>query len=242
MGRTVSVGDWIDILEGPIRRVHVRIHRGISPMGRVAKAGWCAFLILFACSKKAELNSDLMAAVKTGNATVVNELLGRGADANAREETDLGRSALGIAAEEDYGEIVSLLIANGADVNAKSLDGLTALMYAAGEGNTGIVNLLLSSGAMINTVDNTGQTPLIKAAGDGHDIVVTALISRGADIHTRDGAGHTAVMKAMINGHTEMARLLQGKGARLTEDDRTIIMESARLNAQGEEIDDIDEK
>ena len=206
-------------------------------------AAWCgAVVLLLSCSKQSQLGRDLLAAVARGDAVAVSALLDRGGDADSREPSNPGRFALAIAAEEDHLEIAALLIARGAQVNARSNDGNTPLMYASGEGNRDMARLLLDRGADINAADNLGQTPLIKAAADGHDDVVALLLERGAGLDARDESGHTAVMKAMINGHMEMARLLQGKGARITREDRAAIDETARMSAQGEEIDDIDDK
>jgi len=47
----------------------------------------------------------------------------------------------------EYTDIVKLLIENGADVNVKDKDGMTALMYASEEGYTEIVSLLKNAGA-----------------------------------------------------------------------------------------------
>ena len=58
--------------------------------------------------------------------------------------------------EKDSAEIVSVLLANGADVNAKNKFG-TALMYAVLYRNAEIVQMLLDAGADINEKVN-GQT------------------------------------------------------------------------------------
>ena len=44
-------------------------------------------------------------------------------------------------------DVAKLLIENGADVNAKDNDGVTALMQASENGHTEIVSLLKSAGA-----------------------------------------------------------------------------------------------
>nr|HPG51782.1 ankyrin repeat domain-containing protein [Spirochaetota bacterium] len=133
-----------------------------------------------ACSVKSEISRQFVAAVAKGDTARVNGLIARGADVNAREDAGSGRTALIIAAEEDYADIASVLVSRGADVNARSGDGSTALMNAAGEGNLEIARLLLSKGASVDEADNTGQTALIKAAASGELEAVELLLGAGA--------------------------------------------------------------
>ena len=62
--------------------------------------------------------------------------------------------------------VVAALIAPGANVNAVSNNGLTALMDAARYGHLEIVAALIAAGANVNAADATGATtPLMLAAG-----------------------------------------------------------------------------
>lgn len=65
-------------------------------------------------------------------------LLAKGADV---------KRALIFAAWKGHTEIVVILLAKGADVNAKDKYGGTALMVAAAEGYTEIIRLLKQAGA-----------------------------------------------------------------------------------------------
>ena len=100
------------------------------------------------------LDSALTEAVKSNRASVVAELLSRGADANAiTAPPHDGSTPLIIAAREGYEVIARSLIAAGADVNGRqygTFEGLTPLMVAAGGGHTNIVQLLLSHHAYVN--------------------------------------------------------------------------------------------
>ena len=58
-----------------------------------------------------------------------------------------GYSPIIVAASEGYQEIVELLIANGADVNAKDDEGRSALSMAMTEGNDQMAELLKKHGA-----------------------------------------------------------------------------------------------
>jgi uncharacterized protein len=60
---------------------------------------------------------------------------------------EYGVPGTSLAAEGGDVEIVKLLIEKGADVNAKNVDGVTALMFAAGEGRLEAVKLLIEKGS-----------------------------------------------------------------------------------------------
>ena len=60
-------------------------------------------------------------------------------------------------------EIAELLIAKGADVNAKKDDGEIPLHYAAFVSHKEIVELLIAKGADVNAKDKDDETPLDEA-------------------------------------------------------------------------------
>jgi ankyrin repeat protein len=70
----------------------------------------------------------LHVAASKGDKTIVELLLTRGADIEAREDT--GRTPLHTAAFRGYHEIVELLLLKGAKVNAQTNDGKTPLDWA----------------------------------------------------------------------------------------------------------------
>ena len=72
------------------------------------------------------------------------------------------------AIDDDDVEAVNEAIEAGADVNARDVDGKTALMSAAEGGHTAIVKALIDKGANIEAVDNEGNTALILAERGGH--------------------------------------------------------------------------
>ena len=72
------------------------------------------------------------------------------------------------AASRGHTEVVTLLLARGADANAGSLNGLTALHWAATGGYANSVRALIAKGADPNARDDESRTALIVAATNGY--------------------------------------------------------------------------
>jgi tetratricopeptide (TPR) repeat protein len=84
------------------------------------------------------------------------------------------------AAWQDHTEAIKLLLEKGANVNAKTNDGVTALIIAAEMGNTEIVKFLLEKGADVNAKRTTdGKTALDAAKRAGHKDIVQLLEKAG---------------------------------------------------------------
>ena len=62
------------------------------------------------------------------------------------------------AAPSGQKEVVELLIAEGADVNAKMDNGRTALHWAALMGHKEVAELLIANGAVVKAKENDGST------------------------------------------------------------------------------------
>ena len=83
------------------------------------------------------------------------------------------------AAGEPQKEIAELLIAKGADVNAKTADGLTALFAAILGYDKEMVELLIAKGADVNVRGFLGMTPLNMAADEGEKEIADLLRKHG---------------------------------------------------------------
>ena len=79
-----------------------------------------------------------------------------------------GASALHLAVLKDNGEVVRLLLHNGADIEIKAKDafGGTPLMWAAFWGLYDMAKVLLEEGADVNGPDVNGATPLDGASAE----------------------------------------------------------------------------
>lgn len=97
--------------------------------------------------------------------------------------------------------IVKYFVKYGADINARSERGRSALMFAAISGDLQIAKYLVESGADINAIDDTDNFALYWAATEGHLPVVKYLLLQGADPH-----------KVTWNGGTVLAEVSWWRG------------------------------
>ena len=128
-------------------------------------------------------------------------------------------------------ETVRLLIAHGADVNAKTKDGTTALMESAVRGYVEIANVLIDSGADVNAQDNVGWTSLFWAAFSRRTDTVRALLEKGANVNAKNKYDDTALIHAAYAGDTDTVGVLLEKGADVNAKDdmgKTALIEAAR--------------
>lgn len=72
------------------------------------------------------------------------------------------------------------LLNAGADVNAQTQTGDTALTYACENGHTDVADLLLRAGAELEHESEGGRTPLMKACRAGHVCTVQFLVGKVA--------------------------------------------------------------
>jgi len=123
-------------------------------------------------------------------------------------QDDYGFSALHNVMCEEQAEIISMLIANGADVNLKNEEGISALHLACYAENA---KLLLDAGADINQADNVGNAPLHTHAANGEESeeVVEYLILKGADKKVKNSAGSTALDVAVKREDAVLIQLLR---------------------------------
>jgi len=146
-------------------------------------------------SKGADLNkrnkqdiTPLSWAIGDGKFFAAKALIDAGADVNMasghENVTPLMVVATQLAANTRSGnlaqgpqplDLARMLIDKGAEVNAVSKDGVTALMIAAGHNNAPILGLLVGAGADPNAKNPHGQTALDIAISAGFDSAIGAL-------------------------------------------------------------------
>jgi ankyrin len=107
-----------------------------------------------------------------------------------------------------------LLLQAGADANALTDRGISALSLAIANGNAAMVDLLLQAGANANQLEPTGETQLMMAAQAGVVAVVRNLLAHGARVDEKEAAfGQTALMFAARAGHADIVTALLEAGA-----------------------------
>ncbi len=150
-------------------------------------------------------HSSLQEAIASGRASAVKTLLDLEADPNAPAGEN-GFTPVGFAVIARDPEIVELLLAGGAKVNAHDDNGFTALHMAAGIGHEKILRTLLDHGAAVDAGEaSLGRTPLHYA--DSIRTVIV-LLDAGADIDATDGNGETPLHAAIASSKTDIAAIL----------------------------------
>ena len=112
------------------------------------------------------------------------------------------------SASKGHQNNVHNLLKRGADINAVTIDNISALMYACENGNFSMVRLLLDKGADPNIRPYNGITALINAARMNYMEIAEILINYGADINAVDEEGVTSLHYAAAYNYPDLVKLL----------------------------------
>ena len=113
-------------------------------------------------------NGEILDATKSGGLEKVKVLLNNNPDLVFCKDTN-SCTPLFLAAIYDHKDVAELLLANKADVNARTKKGQTPLHFVAIADHTDMAELLLGKGADVNAKDyKSGWTPLHFAARTGN--------------------------------------------------------------------------
>ena len=181
----------------------------------------------------------LWIACHQGDIDTINALISAGADPNIAHAN--GDTCLKHAIDRGCStEVLHLLIAHGADVNATNKQNVTALLSVCRrmlrvsprartrtisirfkfrfrliiQGNVDALNALLNAGADPNIVSINGQTCLHTAVyGQCCKEVLQALIDHGADVNAANKSGVTALWIACHQGDIAAINVLLSAGA-----------------------------
>ena len=122
-------------------------------------------------------------------------------------------STLFAAADRNCIDLATVLLDQGASVDARDRLGARPLSRAAKSGHLEMVDLLLQRGAPIDARDLAGATALYVAAERGHAAVVQRLIDKGADADLKGRSGTSPLAAAAFAGRNQVVRMLLAHGA-----------------------------
>lgn len=115
-------------------------------------------------------------------------------------------------------EFVVLLRDHGAQIHAKTSDGMTPLHFAAFHGHLKTVQTLMSLGADVTCPDNDGETPLHSAIRGGHlDVIDYFLEYAPLGIHLKPDDGRTALHLAVAMRNLDLVRFLLNRATPVDE-------------------------
>lgn len=236
---------------GQIKVLRVLLRAGAKPQGQhtldavlnncdSTRPG-CRELVQELLDKGARLQPDsLEAAIVHGRPRYVRAVLDMGAD--ARQRPPGGNYPLVVAARDSGGtperqadavENARLLVARGADVNAKQ-DGMTVLQTACYAGNLQLVQFLLQQGALL---DKQGvQEAFDIALYSQYPDLIRFFAARGADVNRVNAKGESPLVwmqytPGPVGKHTylNLIPLLKSLGAK----ERRVPMPSTPLQHAG---------
>jgi hypothetical protein len=166
---------------------------------------------------QADRDRLLMAAASVRSPHLVSVLLAAGADSRARD-TELGTPLIQ-AVDHVYGRpppdadqrsVFQMLLKSGADLEARSDIGWTALQTAYDD-PPDIARLLIQAGARVNARQKgeNGSVPILYMTDD--EQIALLAIGAGADLGLRDEHGRDLRQIARLKGWSRVAALLAGR-------------------------------
>jgi ankyrin repeat protein len=124
-----------------------------------------------------------------------------------------GGAALLDAARRGDAAAAQAAIRDGADPNAREVDGTTALHWAAHRDQAALVSALIRAGADVAATNRYGVAPIALAATNGHAAILEALLAAGADANRALPNGETPIMTAARAGNAAALQVLIRHGA-----------------------------
>lgn len=194
-------------------------------------------LIVSGCAPKPTSNSETLAPETTPETAVSTSDL-------AAPNTDLGVGLTSLHYAAGNGtDVITGLIDNGAEVDARDDRGFTPLRYAAGSSNNPeVLRTLIRAGANVNATSLNERTPLFSAAfSSKNPEILTVLINAGATVNVQNLDGSTPLSTAArFNQNPEIVRVLINAGAkletRLARSGDTPLMLSVGYGRSGPEV------
>jgi uncharacterized protein len=158
--------------------------------------------------------TPLAIACSNGNAGIIERLLKAGVQAISAFRT--GETPLMVAARSGHTDAAKVLLAHGADVNARATSrGQTALMWAGARGDTAMLKTLLEAGADVGlkTPSVVRKDPNKETDFQGRD----SQTASGYRFAAVDPSGFSALTFAVREGHIDAVKALLDAGATVND-------------------------
>ncbi|MBN2768915.1 MAG: ankyrin repeat domain-containing protein [Campylobacterales bacterium] len=125
------------------------------------------------------------------------------------QKSNAGITPLHIAVKLRRMDIVKILLAKGADVDAQDNNGLTPLHYAIGQNQEELSRYLITIGADMDIQNSEGITPLHQAAFRGNVALIQFMLDNNANIDILNNQGATACQLAFAKKNIGVYELLR---------------------------------
>ena len=166
--------------------------------------------------------TPLFLAANRNSFDCVKILLDAGADVKHRAECPTDEEATGTTVlhalltpdDPPDSNLLILLLDAGAEIDAATVEGQTALGLAASHGDDVNAKVLLKRGSKAHQISQLGTTALLEAVrADGNVKMVDLLVKHGAPVDGADDFGMTPLMAACSSGDPKTVKLLLRSGA-----------------------------
>lgn len=191
IGQEVPVPDWarqVQMELGSVRSDRQPLsqnHDLTLLVIKVERTSWFGFLYSigvrsvqpYTVEVDTVFGQEFISAVDDDDRETVKQMLELGMPVDTRQSSDDRETALILAAGNGYAEIVRILLAAGADINAIDKDRETALIDASKHGHLEVVQYLLGHEVKpdLTMRDNDHETAMQKAINGKHPRVAEAL-------------------------------------------------------------------
>ena len=115
--------------------------------------------------------------------------------------------------EHEDGEILPVLLKQGANPNVLNAKGQTPLDVCKATNKADVIAMMIPYGVDLNTQNEFGQTLLMTAVMEKNEKLAKLLLENGADVKAKDNDGDTVLHHAARAGLTELVPVLVKAGA-----------------------------